>query len=255
MSEEAAPAITGKKIFFLYPTGSIANQVVSELGQLEYEAYIARDHLRLLRALSKYDDSIVYINLDDKMPEAEWEKFIQTVRNTLPNVNMGIFTGNHDEELKSKYIDKLGVNCGYLTLKQDMHKAPEEIAEILEKMNAKGRRKFLRAMVDRDSNTTMNMPLNGAFINGVIRDISVVGFSCIFETDPNLAKNTLHKGIQIRLQSTLLNVDAAIFGSREENGEKIYVMLFTQRVESETRAKIRKFIMANLQAKMDSEIN
>jgi len=255
--EEAPAAITGRKIFFLYPTGSIINQIVAELGQMEYEAYIARDHSKLLRALKKYEDSIVYINLDDKMPETEWEKWILTIRSTQPQVDIGVFTGNNDEELKTKYIEKLKVNCGYFALKQDMHKAPEQLIEVLDKMDVKGRRKYLRASAEPDSNTTMNMPFNGGFVNGVLRDISVVGFSCVFETDPNLAKNSLHKGIQIRLQSTLLNTDAVVFGSRTdpETNEKIYVMIFTQRVETESKAKIRKYIMANLQAKIDSEIN
>ncbi|MCL2265289.1 MAG: PilZ domain-containing protein [Treponema sp.] len=255
MSDEAAPAITGKKIFFLYPTGSIQNQVISELGQQEYEVYAAKDHMRLLRALQKYEDAIVYINLDDKIPEPEWEKFIVTIQNTRPKVGIGIFTANNDEEVKNKYLDKLKITCGYFGLKHDMHKAPEKIIEYLEKMEAKGRRKYLRAALDREANTTINMPLNGEFINGVLRDISVVGFSCVFERDPNLAKNSLHKGIQIRLQSTLLNVDGVVFGSREEQGERIYVMIFTQRVESETRAKIRKYLMTNMQIKMDAEIN
>ena len=114
MSDEAAaPAMTGRKIFFLYPTGSIQNQVVAELAQQEYEVYVARDHMRLLRALKKYEDAIIFINLDDKMPEPEWEKVVVTVQNTQPKVDIGVFTGSTDEELKNKYIDKLKIRCGY----------------------------------------------------------------------------------------------------------------------------------------------
>jgi len=36
--------------------------------------------------------------------------------------------------------------------------------------------------------------------------------------------------------------------------EKIYVVLFTQRIDPEVRIKIRKYIQRNLQNKMDFEL-
>ncbi|MCL2719913.1 MAG: pilus assembly protein PilZ [Treponema sp.] len=248
-------SISGKKIFFLYPTAPIQNQVITELIQQEYEAYIAKDHTRLLRALKNYPDSIIYINIDDKMPEAEWEKWILNISKSYPNVKLGVFSASNNEDLKIKYINKLKVSCGFFSLKVDMSKSIENILEILVVLNAKGRRKYLRATAERESNTSMNMPFNGEFINSSVRDISVVGLSCIFEHDPGLRKNQLYKDIQIRLQSLLIKVDAVVFGSRQDMGQLAYVFLFTQRIDPEVRVKIRKYIQNNLQAKMDNEIN
>jgi hypothetical protein len=129
------------------------------------------------------------------------------------------------------------------------------ILEALSKLNIKGRRKFLRAATDRDPTATINMPYGNGYINGTIKDISVVGFSCVFGDNPELPKNSLYKNIQIKLQSMLLKVEAVTFGSRVDGGEKIYVMLFTQRVDPEAKVKIRKYIQQNLQSKMDPEIN
>jgi len=252
---ENQPSATGSKIFFLYPTASVQNQIITELIQQEYEAYIAKDHNRLARSLKKYPDSIVYINIDDGISEPEWEKWIAGIYKTVPTVKIGVFSSNTTEELKNKYLNILRVSCGFLQLKLDMTKISEKVLEILNEMNLKGRRKYLRATAERDANTTMNMPFNGEFINAAIRDISVVGISCIFKHDPNLAKNSLYKDIQIKLQSMLLKVEAVIFGSRNDGGEKIYVLLFTQRVAPEVRIKIRKYIQQNLQSKMDMEIN
>ncbi|MCL2801222.1 MAG: pilus assembly protein PilZ [Treponema sp.] len=247
--------ITGKKVFFLYPTASVQNQVITELTQHEIEVYIAKDHMRLLRVLKKYNSSIVFINIDESIQEAEWEKYILTIRNTAPNVNVGIFSSSSDEELKAKYIEKLKITCGFMTLKLDMSRAGKKIMDILGVMNVKGRRKYLRASLERESTATMNMPFNGDFINSAIKDISVVGISVVFEHDPGLKKNALYKDMQIRLQSMLIKVEAVVFGSRENLGEKIYVLLFTQRIDPDVRVKIRKYIQSNLQSKMDSEIN
>jgi len=247
--------ITGKKVFFLYPTASVKNQIITELAQQEIEVYIAKDHTRLLRALKKFVESIVFINLDEGQSEAEWEKWIATLTNTSPTVKTGIFSSSTNDELKVKYLNKLKVSCGFMTLKVDMSKAATTILEVLASMNVKGRRKYLRALADRETTATINLPFNGEFINGTIKDVSVVGVSCVFEHDPGLKKNALHKDIQIRLQSMLLKVEAVVFGTRMDCGQVIYVLLFTQRIDPDVRVKIRKYIQQNLQTKMDSEIN
>ena len=246
--------ILGRKIFFLYPNPSLLNQIVTELIQEEYEVYICKDHTRLAQTLKKYTNSVVFVNIDDGIPETEWEKWIHTLLNTVPDIKIGVFSSSSDEELKSKYIDKLKITCGFMTLKFDMSKTLHVILEVLKVMNAKGRRKYIRAATDRETIATLNMPFRGEIFNGVIRDISVVGISCSFKNDPILPKGTLFKDIQIRLQSMLLRVEAVAFGSRMEGDEKIYVLIFTQQTDSEIRVKIRKYIQQNLQSKMDVEI-
>jgi len=253
--ESPPSAIIGRKIFFLYPTASIQNQIITELAQQEYEVYTAKNHARLARALKKYQDSIVYINIDEGMAEPDWERWISGILSAHPDVKIGVFSSKTDEELKDKYINRLHVSCGFLTLKLDMSKTIDVILEILKITNAKGRRKYIRASTEREATATINMPHNGGFIHGLIKDISVVGVSCKFEMDPGLKKNALFKDIQIKLQSMLIKVEAVAFGSREDGGEKNYVLLFTQKIDSEVRAKIRKYIQMNLQSKMDSEIN
>jgi hypothetical protein len=254
MSDNVAE-ITGKKIFFLYPTASVQNQIIAELIQHEYEVYIAKDHSRLFRALKKYSDSILYINIDEKIPENEWEKWISGVHTAMPDINIGIFSASTDEDLPIKYINKLHAKCGFFSLKLDMSKIAEQVLEILNAMNVKGRRKYIRATVESEPNAVMNMPFDGDFINGNIRDISIVGTSCAFDHDPDLTKNSLLRDIQMKLHSMLLKVEAVVFGSRKESGEKKYVFLFTQRIDPDVRVKIRKYIQASLQSLMDHEIN
>jgi hypothetical protein len=87
-----------------------------------------------------------------------------------------------------------------------------------------------------------------------VRDISVIGFSCTFPQDPEFSKNVLFEDIQIKLQGQLLKTEGIVFGSRIDKTEKIYVLLFTQRIDPEIRVKIRKYIQHNLQVKMDKEM-
>jgi len=246
---------SGRKIFFLYPTVSVQNQIITELIQNEYEAYIAKDHSRLSYALKNYSDSVIYINIDEKMPSQEWEKWIGGILTVCPNLKIGIFSNNNEDEFREKFVQQNHVTCGYIFQKVDMTKAVSVVLDKMNELNIKGRRKYLRASTEREANATINIPYGGEFLHGMIKDISTVGFSCVFDQAPTLAKNSLIKGIQLKLQTNLLNVEAVVYGSRDENEQKIFVMLFTQRVDSDVRSRIKKYIQGNIQNKMDVEIN
>jgi hypothetical protein len=247
--------IIGKKIFFLYPTVVVQNRIITELVQQEYEVYVVKNKDTLRRVLREYPDSVVFVDINEQLKESEWEAWITAVKQApdTKTTSIGVVTANDDEKLKRKYLLTLKV-CGYTELKFDLDKAITHIMEILQSINAKGRRKYIRANTAKDSNTTINMHVNGAFVNGQIKDVSVVGISCTLEGNPDITKNTLFKDIQIKLQTTLLKVEGIIFGSRMDGPEKVYVLLFTQRIDPDIRIKIRKYIQHNLQSKMDSKL-
>jgi hypothetical protein len=255
MSESGSLAeIVGKKVFFLHPTAVVQNKIIEELVQQDYEVYLTKNQTALGRVLKKYPDAIVFVDINEQLSGAEWEKWIWEITGSAPKVLIGIVTSHDDEELRRKYTGVMGIKGGYTVLKADLNVTIKQIIDILNAADAKGRRKYLRATTENETNTTINLPMNGAFINGQIKDISVVGISCAFDYDPGLVKNALFKGIQVKLQSTLLNVEGIVFGSRMDGGLQIYVILFTQRIDPVVRTKIRKYIQQHLQSKMDEEL-
>jgi len=249
-------SVLGKKVFFLHPSALIQNQVIAELAQQEFEVYVAKDETKLKFLLAKYPDSIVFASINEGMKESSWEEWIRGImaNSATSAVDIGILVSVNDEELQRKYLQKLKVKCGFTVIKSDPGGVAKQLAIILNNVNAKGRRKYIRAITNLETNTTVNLPMNGTFINGIIKDISVVGFSCSFAEDPGLTKNKLFQDLQIRLQSQLLKAEGIIFGSRMDDAEKIYVVLFTQRIDPDIRTKIRKYIQANLQNKIDNEL-
>jgi len=256
MSKSNDPEFVGKKIFFLYPNAIVHNRIVSELVQQEYEVYLTKDKDALRRVLKKYPDSVVFVDINEGMDEKQWEAWITAFMESkeTKGVSLGIVTTNDDEQIKHKYLKIIKVPCGYTVLKFELDKAIAHIFDVLQAVHAKGRRKYLRATMDRNSNTTINLPIQGMYVKGRIKDISVVGISCTLEEDPEITKNTLIKDIQLKLQSSLLKVEGIVFGSRMSGNEKVYVFLFTQRIDPDVRVKIRKYIQQFLQAKMEGEL-
>jgi len=250
--------LIGKKVFFLFPTISVQNRIVTALIQQEYEVYVAKNKEKLKRILSKHTDSIVFIDINEQMSEGEWDIWVTGILEApdMKGVSIGVVTTNDDEQIMRKYLLALKVPCGYTVVGHDIEKAITQIMAALQNVNAKGRRKYLRAIMERgETSTTINLPVNGNFVNGIIRDISVVGVSCTIEGNPEIPKNTLFKNIQIRLQTNLLKVEGILFGSRSDGTETIYVILFTQRVDPDIRAKIRTYIQHTLQQKMGPDLD
>jgi hypothetical protein len=247
--------IMGKKIFFLCPSAAIQNMIIQELVQQEFEVYTVTDPGLMLRGLARYPVSIVFVHINEGLSFADWENWVRSVTTgpETSGVGVGILTSTNDEGLRDTYNTQLQVQCGFTVIKPDMDRARRQILEILRASAAKGRRKYLRAFLKDE--TTISLPFKDEFIKGVVRDISSVGFSCVLDQNPVLAKNTLLQGIQIKFQNQLLNVEGIVIGSREEpGGERCYVILFPQRVNPEIRARIRRTIQQYLQASLDQEL-
>jgi hypothetical protein len=218
---------------------------------------MVKNHNKLREFLKKEPDSIVFASINEGLSEREWEVWIRGVLGdpVTERVGMGILSSTENEELRRKYVDTFKIPCGFTVIKSDLTLVMKQLFDILMAANAKGRRKFIRAIIsENETNTTVNFSLNGNFVKGTIKDISVVGFSCFFDTDPGLTKNSLYQDIQIKLQTNLINTEGIVFGSRTDEKNTVYVILFTQRIDPGTQAKIRRYIQSNLQAKMDLEL-
>jgi hypothetical protein len=255
-NEATNTEILGKKVFFLYPSVLIQNELIEELIQQEFEVYIVKDHEKLRRMLKKYPESVVLVNISDRMPENECETWIRGImgNSETSKAAVGVLSSMIDDSLQRKYLNTIGISGGFITVKSsDIQKAVRQLLETLKVVGAKGQRKYIRATSENESLTTINLPANGHFVHGTIRDISTMGLSCIFEEDPELEKNTLCQDMQIKLQSMILKAEGIVFGSKEEDGKKIYVLLLTQRTDPAVRARIRKYVQSTLQNKIERE--
>ncbi|MDR3336527.1 MAG: PilZ domain-containing protein [Treponema sp.] len=254
MAIENDSEFSGKKIFFLYPSSLIQNEIAYELVQQEYEVYLIKDHLKIKRVLKKFPDSIVFINVDDGVDEKSWEAWMKGLLADpfTARIKLGLLTAMRDEALEKKFSTTFKLPCGYTEVsKSDPLKTVKTIFGYLLAVEARGRRKYLRASSENDTQMTINIPYNSLFLKGVIKDISVTGLSCVFQEDPMLDKNTLCQDMQIKLQSIILKTEAICFGSRPDGLQKIYVFLFTQRIDPDVRIKIRSFIQSLMQSKLE----
>ena len=251
----------GKKIFFFHPSEFTRNQVIAQLAQEEFEVYIVEEESKLRKALEKYPGSVMFASISEVMMESAWDELIRDIDREMnkkdepAGVYIGIITSMDNENLRQKYLGQYNVNCGFSVIHSDLDAAVLQLVNILNSVNAKGRRNYIRLIIDKEAKIAVNFPMHGTFISGDIKDISVVGFSCSFAEDPDLTKNAVFGDIQFRLQNQLLKAEGIVFGSRMDGAEKVYVILFTQRVDSSVHTVIRKYIQSNLQNRIDKELD
>ncbi|WP_321990886.1 PilZ domain-containing protein [Marispirochaeta aestuarii] len=246
-------SINGRKVFLLYPHSVFQDDLIYTLVQSEYEVYRLKDHNRALRILEKFPDSILFINIDERLDESEWEEYIRGIAGNpaLDSIRIGILSYNNDEELKKKYLMDIGITCGFIQLKLGLKESTKIILTVLEASEAKGRRKFVRVSCEHDSSAQFNVRVFDTVVTGKIIDISSIGMAMQFDTDPELQKNTLLEGIQLRLRSSLINLSGVVMGFREEKPKR-YVVLFTPKTAASEKTKIRRYIIQTLQGFIES---
>ena len=242
----------GNKVFFLYPPSVIKDDLISHLLDQEYEVYMLKDHTTASKLFRIYPDSICFINIDAGLSEKEWEEWIRKTMSdpVTHTVGIGIISYNTDDALQKKYLMDIGIQCGFVKLKMGMEESTRILLATLKASEAKGRRKFVRATCEHDLISSVNIHEAQFNVTGTLRDISVVGFSCILDPDPSFTKNSVLHDIQLKLRGTLVRTQAIVFGTRE--GERtIYVMLFSPKMDPLSRQKIRTFIQNSLQTEIE----
>lgn len=251
------PRDLGRKVFFVYPPSVVREELITRLIDNEYETYMLKDIKRAEILLGKYPNSICFVNIDTGMTEPEWELWIHKIMNDskFSGIGIGIVSYNSNEHLQKKYLMDIGIQCGYIKLKLGRDESIKILLATLKANEAKGRRKYVRADCSGDTLTTLNFTHGRVSVTGRILDISVIGFSCILNPDPEIAKNTLIEDVQLKLRASLLRTNLIVYGMRPMGDRTLYIILFPPNLESHQKNKIRVYIQSALQLFIEQDSN
>jgi hypothetical protein len=254
MSENDQP-VRGRKVIFLHPHSVVADALITAIAEREYEVHRVHDHQKLRRVLHHPDlcRSLLFINMDEELPEPEWEAYIRSIResNETKDVQIGILSYNEDPALASKYLMDIGVQAGYIKLKLGVAESTRIILATLVANEAKGLRQHVRATCEGIPNVSMNIQHGGSLWRGELRDISIVGMACIFERDPALKTQSTLPGIQLNLRGSLVVANGMVAGARPVGNRKIYVVLFDQPHPEHVRERLLRFIRDAIQLQLE----
>lgn len=241
-----------KKIFFLSPH-AVVREIIVDLIAEGYEVYVIDDRNILLKLLELFPDSIVFINFDIDM-EHKWDVYLRKILNThtIKNIRVGIFTFYKfkKEKFANYYIGEVGIQCGFIELHIEKNKCKELLLLILELNEAKGRRKYIRAIYDGKAN--FNLKYKNKLYTGAIKDISVAGMACFI----SLAEELLLQGqqlddIQLILRGIRCRVTGKLLTVRKYNDRDCYIIMFdADRMDIDLKNKINRCVFLQIQETM-----
>lgn len=247
------PGILGKKVIFLYPP-PVLTEIVDELARREFEVYLVKDHRRILRVLSSSPDALVFINLDDGLDEPGWERFVHELREAeaTKDVGVGMLTLNDDPALRQKYLMDLQVACGFVTLKIGTAKAMEILVKTLEANEARGRRRFVRALCPPGTGG-FTWSGEGEELRGEVSDISSAGCAVSFGAGDARKPGTVLRDFQLNIKGVRVTADGVIVAGRDGGeGAPVHVLMFDPNSMDEAkREKLRNLVFRINQAAMD----
>ena len=238
----------GKKIFFLYPP-PVLTEVVDSLARQEFEVYLSREHDRLRRFIGSFPDVIVFVHLDDGLNEAGWKAYISALRKECPEVGVGIITLNDDAELRKYYLMDLQVQCGFVILKIGASKTAEILAKTLEANEARGRRKFVRALCAKGVGQCA-VDFEGATLRADLTDLSSAGMAIHFENAVGLKVGTVIRDMSLTIKGHRLSASGVVVAKRDgENG--LVVMFDPASIDDARRDKLKSIVFKVNQLSMD----
>jgi c-di-GMP-binding flagellar brake protein YcgR len=78
--------------------------------------------------------------------------------------------------------------------------------------------------------------------------------ACRFYQQADFSLKTGFDKIQLKLRGRLVMVSGIVAGKRENEGEQVYVVLFTSYVSQDARKRLSSFIYNTLQTEMRKEL-
>ena len=252
--------VLGKKVLFLYPP-PVLTEVVEELARREFEVYLIGNHDKARRYLASEPESIVFVNIDEGLAEPEWEAWVRGLRDDekTAGVGIGIMSLNDDQELKTKYLMDLQVQCGYVTLKIGSAKTAEILAKTLEANEARGKRRFVRARTSPGT-TLCAANFEGSTLRGEIRDFSIAGMAVQFEGGAALKAGTVLRAIALTIKGGRVSIDGVVVAHRnvdatasaQETDRASTILMFDpSSLDDVKREKLRSLILKVNQAEFD----
>ena len=252
-AENSASGAAGKKVFLLYPHSVIREEMLDNLIMNGFETYTLYDHKKAVKILEHFPGSIVFINIDEGMPEKEWETYIKALQENpkTKETRLGILSYNQDKKLMEKYLMEMAVPCGYIQLKLGIQESTKIILNALQANEARGRRKYIRVFCEEDANATMNYKNEDGLFQGKILDISSAGIAAKIPKFPDIPPNSLLREVQLKLRGALVMTDAVLMGKRSDD-PNVWILIFDPaKMNLDSKQIIHHFIKQCLQKYID----
>ena len=246
----------GRKIFFISPSYIIEKYLLEKLRQNEYEVYVLKEYRKAKGLLSKFPDSMCFINIDSELSYSGWYNYMKSFQNSSPldGIYLGIISEAATWEDKDKFLMNVRLPGGF-NLFDKSEKFVNNHMAILDLNGAKGRRKFLRLDTRGLNDVSGYMTSEGKLYAVNIKDLSSAGFAITYRQElmPLFQKNTLIRDLSLSVGRKTMICSCIVFNTQSNpDGTAMSVLMLTNENPEETKIYIRNFIFEKYGRQMES---
>ena len=262
---ETSPSIkkdvpfAGRKVYFLNPTFTIRDNIITALWEQEYEVYVIDDLHYAKNILRHNPNSILYINVDVQLNIYAWYMYIDSFRyeDTLKTITMGIISDHLSQTMQDLFLTKSKIEAGIFSTKDTIPNLISAFKDILDMNGAKGLRQFVRVMCLGEQNSTILWQHGPYMHERPMIDLSVVGAAIkIKEKDLATIKEcSVMPQVTVKLDGHTYVMDLFIRTIHRKENAIMAVSMFPKYIPYITKSRIKDYIFNTLNRQMLSSIN
>ena len=252
--------IYGRKIFFVNPSPSIEADLVSPLRRDEYEVYTIENFRDAKNILRQNPRSILFADIDSQLSVPEWFNFIQSFKREDSLRQIVVFTLSSKLKPAEAAVFRkfLGQSEGVLDLTLGAESIRRLIEDVLSRLGAKGRRKFLRADLSFDKNSSLFWSYSGqihemrfCFLSSVGMAVKVPASLVNLKVD----KAFTLQGVTLKLGAHQVEASAQVFAVRRTFVETVWILLLAEDTAESVKDEIRSYVFQVLEERVQLSIN
>lgn len=238
----------GRRVYFLCPSESVRSDLVFEIIQNEFEVYVLDDP-DVAAEIVAGTDSILFVNVDAECGSIDWQEYLIGLKadERFARVGVGVITARTDEDIRRLYIMEIGADCGVVTLNPELHNVAHVIMEVLRSNDAIGRRNAVRVNCADDEDIHVRFEASDGELEASVSNLSSQGLACSRFSPREPRPQEYFRSIRLSLRGEDVMLSGRLFDVRNENSEKLQVILFDRAVSAAEREKVHRFVQRSLQ--------
>ncbi|WP_407425427.1 hypothetical protein [Treponema sp.] len=250
--------IAGRKVFFLNPTPSFEEEVIERLRVMEYEVYSINDYRHAKNILRLNPDSILYINPNISMTLDGWHNYIRSFGEDpkFGSIDFGIIMQKQAPEKEKKFLANIEPKAGVLYFDSTKDELVRGISLALDKLSAKGMRKYVRADCITDKSAEIYWLKDNKMLKLKMIDISAAGIAAMLPaTQANsIFVNQIIDGAYINIGKTQIITSIKISAIKNAGNNLLVIIMYGSDTLPTAINQIREYVSETLKANIKASI-
>ncbi len=252
------PLDLGKKVFFLHAPPDFQDIVVPMLSSVGYELYLLSSYKHAKAILKQYPDSVIFICIDKEILIDQWYNFVSSFSEdpSLKDIIIGVMATYAGKNEKDHFLLNTSIPGGFVSLAQDPIIVHDYIHSILSINAAKGKRNFVRAFCEDQTDISATYEVNNLPCPLRICNISSAGLLCKVHASlaPLFPANKRLIGFSITLREQKIVCPITVFRTYLDGNSLQIVLLFPEELPYIKRSLIDMYVRILLQERIDAKI-